>query len=512
MPKPPVGDEAAELAGQVLAVVAELEEEDTQVGCDDFVAAKREAERMAAQGSAGEALLSSMVALEELMVASKLKEQAMIARLREILWLAKDAAAVFKDAGDVVGEIAALCTVTRAHLLRGNEPDAPVSALKAAKEAEGLFHDTDDVDDQRVKAHILLLVGESHVAKATGTPYENVLLEQVAAAAEAARGAEDIYRDVDDIRGQAKALHVLARALLRHTDEDEALDGERACDDAREMFQDVGDQASEVAVILTAIGARQVTSGPESALMMASDAAEDWKAEGNRPRDAALALLLSASFQNELGEYQEALKGCTEAQQLSNGAGDRRGMASALETKSAVFAKMKQWDEATQCLEEMSTVYQRMGEKKMQGNALVLAANMQLNRLFEEVEQDTTAEFEKNDKKVGLSTSDVHRRSAEGVEYANKASRLFDEVDDEEGKHSVGELIQNIYNKAIHLYCKTKDPDQIYYMLEKDSPLEDTSKCIKEWKIPVPAFKKTEGLDGSDGFLHIFDPHPPPGL
>lgn len=302
------------------------------------------------------------------------------------------------------------------------------------------------------------------------------------------------------------------RLLLRHTDEDEALDGERVADEARDLFHEIGDTASEVAVFLTGVSARSESSGPESALMMASDAAEDWQQEGGRPRDAALALLLAAGFQLDLGEHTAALQAAGDAQALHERAGNRRGVAQALETKAAIFFAMKRNGEALQALEEMAALFQKMGDKRSQGNAFMMAANMLLQKLSEEVETDTQAEFDKKPAKVGISTGDVHQRSADGLDYANKASKVFEEIDDEEGKQAVKDLIQGVYNKAIELYCRTNEPDMIYYMQSKDSPLLDEKKCIKEWKIPMPSFSKTEGLNRGDGFLHIYDPHPPPKM
>jgi len=498
------------LASQAMELVGELEEEeDIEVGFEDFKVAKREAEKMVAQGTAGQGLRAAMRSLEELMVATKLKEQKLLTRLQEIQWLAKDSAAYFKDADDTAGRIAALSTLTRAHLMRASEPDAPMAALKSAKEADELCRRS---PDDRVQAEVLILLSEAHVAKAIATPYAEVLTEEVNKAAEASRTAEELFKQLDDKRGLAKAMHATAKALLRHTDEDEMLEGERMADEARDLYHDSGDTASEVAVLMTGISARHATSGPESALMMASDAAEDWQQEGGRPKDAALALLLAAGFQLELGEHAAALKACGESQTLNERAGNRRGIATSLETKSAIFFAMKQYNDSLQALEEMANLFQKMGDKKSQGNAYMMAANMLLSQLSDEVETDTQAEFEKKAPKIGISTADVHKRSANGLEYATRASKCFEEGDDVEGKQSVTDLLQGVYNKAIQLYCRTNEPDMIYYIQKENTPQMDESKCIKEWRIPMPSFQKTEGLDKGDGFLHIFDPHPPPKM
>lgn len=55
-------------------------------------------------------------------------------RLREIIWLAKDASALFEDLGDARGRAVSLMTLTRAHLTRAQEPDAPMAAVKPIKE------------------------------------------------------------------------------------------------------------------------------------------------------------------------------------------------------------------------------------------------------------------------------------------------------------------------------------------------------------------------------------------
>jgi len=170
---------------------------------------------------------------------------------------------------------------------------------------------------------------------------------------------------------------------------------------------------------------------------------------------------------------------------------------------------MQRHGEALNALEEMASVFERMGDKRSQGGALMLAAGILLSKLSEEVEADTQAEFEKKEPSVGISTEEVQKRSTDGIEFANRAAVCFEEAGAEEEQQAVADLIQSTYNKAIQIYCATNEPDRIYYTLSKDSPIEDTSKCIKEWKIPMPAFSKSEGGQQGDGFLHVFDPHPP---
>lgn len=123
-----------------------------------------------------------------------------------------------------------------------------------------------------------------------------------------------------------------------------------------------------------------------------------------------------------------------------------------------------------------------------------------------------SADVRASHREVGLSTEEVHKRSSDGIEFANRAAKCFEEAGYEEGSQIVTELIQSIYDRAIQIYCKTNEPDQIYYTLAADNPLEDASKCIKEWKIPMPSAGKSEAFAGGDGFLHVFDPHPPPSV
>lgn len=203
--------EASVLATQALELVSELEEEeDVDVGFEDFKAAKREAERLVAQGSLAEGLRAAVKAVEELACSTKLKERLVLLRIRELQWLVKDALAYFKGVGDVTGTVAALSALTRAHLLRASEPDAPIAALKAAREAHDLCL---SILDDRVQAEVLLLLSEAHVAKALGTPYSEVLTEEVTRAAESARNAEALFRQLGDQRWLAKAMHATAKAF-----------------------------------------------------------------------------------------------------------------------------------------------------------------------------------------------------------------------------------------------------------------------------------------------------------
>merc|ERR1719210_2180650 len=110
--------------------------------------------------------------------------------------------------------------------------------------------------------------------------------------------------------------------------------------------------------------------------MMARDAAEDWQQDGGRHKDLAHARILAAAFQLELGEHDDALKLCTESQELDDRVGNKRGVAMALETRASILLAMMKIDDALKALEDMGGLNKRLGDTKGQARAYALAANM----------------------------------------------------------------------------------------------------------------------------------------
>jgi len=498
------GGQESELAKRAVQIMKDLGEDGTEEDQQEFATKLAEAEKSASGRMSAQGLQAAVVALEQMLVASVRpqivgngepagntvviggkKAHLIKPRLREILWIIKDALGYFKDSDNQLGKGLALKALARVHLSRSYEPDAPMAALRCAKDAVATFHATGDVLHE---AQAQLLASEAHRTKAGLSPYEKVMTDENERAAQTARQAIELFKKAGDQKGHAKALHGMAATLLSSDDEDQQLDAERFAEEAVQIYKELKNKEMECVATMTAISARLATSGPEAAISFAKDCAMDWKREGARPAHEGMALHAAAEIHLGLGELDDCTELCSEAMRMFERGSYKKGKGGVCQTLLQVAHSKGDSAKIVKAAEDVAAVCQEIGDKRGAGSALASAAELLLTKLALEVEQDTEAATAKKDPPVGLSTEEVGQRAEDGLDYANRAFVCFEEIGDEPGMLEVQNIISTIFQKGVDVYCTATEPDHIYTTLELDGPKEKES--VMEWSINFPHAKR----------------------
>jgi len=497
-----MADDAVKLAKKLAKLVQELGVESGDGGdADDLQAKKKAADTLISRGTPGEALQAAMALLEAMLRMSVTSSQAPAVkkRIREIMWDVKDAIAISDEAGDKGGKATALQALARAHLTRSGEPDAPNAAVKAASDS---IKCSQELGDMRKEAGALSAAVDAHMCKAGLTPFEKVATDEIELAVQCAQGAEELYRKLDDKKGEAQAMHSVALALLSLNDDDKTMDAERYADDARDILRTIKAKSLEAQVTFTIIRMRWATSGPEAALMLAKDAVEDWKGDADRREHQAAALLKVAELSVENGELDEALQAGKEANALYTEQGKKRGVVEALHAMHNIYNLKGDKATALRYLKEAVPVCQDMKDKRLEATTMYQIGNFLLGSLVKDVEADMDAQARKKDPVVGLTTDDVYTRGEEGLDYAGRAFECFEDAGDDAGMQAVQDLIQNCFQKGIDLYASSNEPDKIYTTLEVDGPTTKETKF--EWRVTIPRGKRlAEGSAEGGGQIII---------
>mmetsp|Transcript_52853 Transcript_52853/g.169267 ORF Transcript_52853/g.169267 Transcript_52853/m.169267 type:complete len:515 (-) Transcript_52853:130-1674(-) len=502
------GGEAPQLARKAVQLVKDLREEGDDDSHQELDAKLSEAERALSSKPAAEALQAAVAALEQMLAAGMRtqivgnqtadgqpagnsvlitgkKAHLVKRRLREVLWVVKDAQGCFKQSGDQLGKGLALKALARVHLSRSDEPDAPMAALRCAKEAVTTLH---AAGDAKREAEALSVAGDAHVMKAALSPYEKVTTDETENALQVLRQAAQLFSKLGDKKGEGKALHSAASVLLNSTDEDQQLEAERFVQEAVDLFKEIKNQDLECAAMMTMVNARMATSGPEQAVLFAKDTATDFNKEGGRPKHEATALHAAAELHLTLGELDEARDACKDAMRIFERVDHKRGVAGAMQTMYQIATAKGDNTQATRIAEDVASVFRELGDKRGEGGALVSVADLLLTKLCSEVKQDTEAATAKKDAVVGLTPDEVGRRAEEGLDYANRAFMCFEEIADEPGMAEVQAIIQASFQKGVDVYCTATEPDHIYTTLEVNGTREKES--VLEWSIDFPHAKK----------------------
>jgi tetratricopeptide (TPR) repeat protein len=557
------GGDPLTVAKKVVTIVQDLGEDDPEEDLEDFQAKKDDANKSFASGQPGQALEAAIVALEAMLevsikfhyagkydqdgtlvsktaIMSGSKSHLIKPRIREITFLIKDAIKIFKAVGDTAGQAASLMALSRAHLARGGEPDAPAAALRASAEALTLLG---PLGNSLKEAEAMRLAGACQITKAGMSPFDTVMVAASDKAIEALKDAITLFKKAGNKKGQALAMYETANALLAKGDEDSIMEAEKVSEDAMDLFRFTGKKAAEVKAVMTLISCRMSTSGPDSALMLSKDTAAEYKTE-KRVAHEAQATHAAAELLMAKEEYEDAMTMCKQAEALFKQAGRKRGAAGALNTMAGIHAAKGTTQAAVEVLSEVVNIFASLGDKRAEGGANFAIADLLLGKLTDEVETETLKQGEKDtgplpfashtklddkpienkpkeekdEKKLkepeGLTTDDVYRRGEEGLEYAGRSFECYEMVADEPGMEAVQEIIRTNFQRGVDLYAKVCEPDIVTQILGKGKRYSWESldgfqagvvikQTKKEWKVQLNRFKKLaeqEGIEGAGVF------------
>ncbi|CAK9054708.1 Hypothetical protein SCF082_LOCUS29669 [Durusdinium trenchii] len=397
------------------------------------------------------------------------RQRIVMARIGEILWTVKDALELARDLQDSRLEATALKALARVHLSRVKEPDAPVAAINEATKALEVFNKLDqELQEDRLHADILFVLGDAQLTKALASPFSEAREESLEAAAATMRQASEVYKKLGETKWLGRSMLGTALALVGLEDEDQQMDGERLAEDAKDLFHDAGELDLEVVAVMLIVKCRIRTSGLDCALLSAEDAAEDWKEETGRPEHVAIALHTAASVYFQLKEgLDRAAQYCAEALQLFRAAEWRRAETAVLQTFCRVESLNQNFDKSIKCAKEAVLNCREMKDQRAEAEALAYQAEAALSKL--NTEENT------------LPTEEAQALADEGKQCSDKARDIFLELGDKEGLQIVDEVTFVSTNVAVEKYCEATPPTRMITTLKSDG--HGAQEVFGEWII-----------------------------
>jgi CHAT domain-containing protein/tetratricopeptide (TPR) repeat protein len=196
--------------------------------------------------------------------------------------------------------------------------------------------------------------------------FENGTLEAKRKSIEKHREALDLYRRVDDRRGEAETLNCLGQVQYSLGEMQKALD---SYNESLKISRAAGDRSGE-AVALSNIGAVYWSSGDmQKALEHYHGALPINRAVGNRGGEAEILTNMGMVYSSS-GEMQKALDSYSEALPISRAAGDRSGEARTLNAVGVAYESLGEMQKALDSYNETLSIRKLVGDRA--GEAVTL--------------------------------------------------------------------------------------------------------------------------------------------
>jgi len=319
-------------------------------------------------------------------------------------------------------------------------------------------------------AEILFLLGDAQLTKATASAFDKAREDALEAAAETLREATKIYRQLEDSRWIGQSLLGTALALVGLEDEELQMDGEWLAEEAKDLFHEAGERALEVVAMLTIVRCRCRTSGSDCAMLSAKDAAEDWKEEGGRPADVAIALSTAACLHLQQQEgLDEAVKLCEEAAALFKSVKWRRAESIVLQNLGRAQTKLQRFQESLVAIKEAVAIFNEVKDRKAEGEALAYLSEALWSKL-------------NSPEGARLSAEDAKALAAEAEKAGDDAKSILEELGDKEGLALLEEVFYEASRVAVEAFCESNPPARVITNLKPDG--HGAAETVGEWKIP----------------------------
>mmetsp|Transcript_102634 Transcript_102634/g.219521 ORF Transcript_102634/g.219521 Transcript_102634/m.219521 type:complete len:838 (-) Transcript_102634:122-2635(-) len=368
-----------------------------------------------------------------------------------------EAKKIYKEMGNMMGELSVFTAFVDKHLLKGDKD----AALKAAKEAVSLCKTESDKMSTsmafRLKSKVHVAREEPEAALKAATKALQLVKEAGSVTADVQSEADCLYsvmsahmakdqaqKAVDtagevvslfniDRSKRAGAMVRLSEILIGYGNPDDAL---QVAGEAREIYKELGDSRGEGAVLMGSIAESQLMKGDvgealasaENALSLAQDqgrklgqamahrmiariqesaqetgpAMESLKqvvscfTEMGGGRLAAEARLSLVRMQLTAGAKEKALENAKEAQTWFQKAGEKRAEVTAMEAMTEVHMAMEKKDEAQKTAEAAKAILASLGDTRAAATASQAVTSIRLaKKEFKEVLKAAKDELDK---------------------------------------------------------------------------------------------------------------------
>lgn len=288
--------------------------------------------------------------------------------------LAQRALEMFKSAGDLEGQAAALHVLVRSKIATKHFSDAMVSA-------EDMLAHFRDAKDKKGEAVALNEKAAVHLAEKEAGHAEKLAGE-----------ARALAQELGDKKLEVATLRTLIKATAVLMPEEAA----GIADSNEGLFKEVEGVAGEAAAVLLGAEARLAIGDAEengNAVAAAKRAVGLLEKEGTKLQQAA-AYQLRASACVACGTLEEGKKAAAKALALSREARDKIGQGVAACTIANIDIMKKDFDQAARNAEEGASIFAKAGDASKRADALLTVANAYSSRVTARVGNATKTSLE----------------------------------------------------------------------------------------------------------------------
>ncbi|CAL1149368.1 unnamed protein product [Cladocopium goreaui] len=373
---------------------------------------------------------------------------------------------LFKSQKNKPGEAAALCCQSSARLLRAMAGSSPqlqlaedkeekVKAVKKRQEEEAKAGISSaraacciysDIDDRKSEAACLTLVGELMLAK-----------DEVDEAKNVAREARDIFQDLEDPYGEARALNLILSANMLH--EADAVDALFAAKDVLWLFR--GNDISEEEEDKKAVNWVEGADAPSLAIWDGKLMAICAQIKVGGTGAIADGLHGQAKVHFSIGELseakevaQEALKYYQQAKMSPKEAACGQGYA--LQTLAHTHCAELSPDEGLPFSEQSVELFATAGDVKGQAMAKAVLAY-----------QDTMSRMKQLEDTPQAFTQQSNARVTENWTVIEDAMAMMRDIRNQEGEDTIGSLIYEMNQKVGEIQKKMSTPTKTVWTVDK---------------------------------------------
>jgi len=340
-------------------------------------------------------------------------------------------------------------------------------AIQAAKAARAHF---EKLGDRLAEASTMGTLVNAYVVKGctgidekflTGRNKDEVMKratedrkQQFRKATDLANEIVDIYRDLEDKRGEASALIKVATVLTIANEPDDAVDYAR---EARLLGEDLEDVHMQMQALYSLIGTSLHPDGEvEDAVDFGKELVQlvqESRGIGDKERATAFQWLAKAHCANK--DKKAALSAINDAIEIFGRlqVNKRTGEGAALRTLADIHVMAEEYDEAEDAAQQGIELFKREGDKQAEAGMLQLKAVVTWEGVYHELGNDNVL------------TGDQEKKLKAAFNTADEAMALFKEVRDFDGEGRCAQAINKAVERGREIDSKRLPPTKkIYYI------------------------------------------------
>lgn len=346
-------------------------------------------------------------------------------------------------------------------------------ALKLAQRAQDAYR---SLGDKAGEATVMYTIVNAYVAKSLAGVNPQLemtaemeqklekLKEQRASATDSALGLAkelvSLFRDEGNRKAEAEAMDKVA---LVHMLKDETEQCKQLAREERSIYQELNDVQGEAAALHTIVNANlQNEDDFDDAVIAAKDVLKLYRGRDKKTFDedkggCGLALHTLAQVQLQRFELTEALEAAEEALQYYEQAGMKKdGMVPVLHTLARIQSTNQKTDEALTYMKQAVEITREVGDRAGESGSLHSLAYLEMSNLFSELMENAQV------------FSDEHNLPLESSwTYLDEALYIAREQQMPEGEAAVLDTIKWAMEQSRRIHIKIAEPVKTIYLVDQ---------------------------------------------